>query len=358
VSGGRPAPLAAAAALDYELPAERIAQEPLRRRDASRLLLVDAGGRLEDRRFSELPALLEPGDLCVVNDTRVRAARLRGRRPGGATAEVLVLRRSDGSGAEFDCLVRPARRIAVGEHLRFGAELEATVVGRAPGHPGARRLRFTTRSGDIDAAVERAGEAPLPPYIRRRLDEPERYQTVYARGAPESAAAPTAGLHFSERVIAALRRRGVGWASVRLEVGLPTFAPVADAPAPAGVPPPERYRVPEEAAAAVEAARSRGGRVVAVGTTVARTLETSALEHGAVRAGAGTTGLVLAPGHRFCAVDGLLTNFHQPRSSLLLLLSAFIGEERWRQAYAHALSSGYRFLSLGDCMLCWAAPGP
>ncbi len=215
-------------------------------------------------------------------------------------------------------------------------------------------MRFDAPGGDVDAAIEAAGRVPLPPYIRATLDDPGRYQTVYAAGRPESAAAPTAGLHFTPAVLAALDAAGVERTAVRLEVGLATFAPIRHDRVEDHPMHEERYALPEAAAEAVAAARARGGRVIAVGTTAVRVLESRAHDDGTVEAGEGVTRLYLRPGTPIRAVDGLLTNFHQPRSSLLVLLAAVVGE-RWRAAYAHGLDGGYRFLSFGDCMLCWSA---
>jgi S-adenosylmethionine:tRNA ribosyltransferase-isomerase len=342
------------AAFDYELPEERIAQEPLPQRDQSRLLVVNPDGSLADHGFAELASLLRPRDVCVVNDTRVRHARLRGRRGNGGAVELLVAGRLGSSGSDYTCLVRPGRRLGRGERVTLGEELEAVVVGAAPEHPGARVVRFTAARGDVEGAIERAGEAPLPPYIRKRLTHGDRYQTVYAAGPSESAAAPTAGLHFTQGVISSLRDRGVGWASIRLDVGLPTFSPMRTDDVFTHVMHGERFSVPDDTARAIASARALGGRVVAVGTTVVRALESCTDEAGRVYPGQGTTSLFIAPGHRFGAVDALLTNFHQPRSSLLVLLAAFMGMDRWRSAYEHALRSDYRFLSFGDCMLSWA----
>jgi S-adenosylmethionine:tRNA ribosyltransferase-isomerase len=336
---------------DYPLPPERIAQVPLAERDGSRLLHVLPDGTLEDRSFRDLPELLRPGDLLVVNETRVRRARLHGVDDAGNDVELLVLARGD-DGA-YECLARPARLAVPGAVIRIEAGLDATVVGAAAGHRGGRIVTFD--ADDPDAAIERAGSAPLPPYIHTRLEDPERYQTTYATGAPDSAAAPTAGLHFTAPVIERLRAAGIGWTTLRLDVGLATFAPirtdrVEDHPMHS-----ERYDLPAATVRAIEDTHRAGGRVVAVGTTVVRVLETCARDGVALQPGSGATSLFIHPGHRFRAVDGLLTNFHQPRSSLLVLLAAFVGDGRWRNAYAHALDSGYRFLSLGDCMLCWSA---
>ena len=335
---------------DYPLPVERIAQEPLSERDASRLLHLTPEGAIEDRAFLDLPGLLNPGDLLVVNDTRVRRARLRGVDGADRDVELLVLAREpDGT---YQCLARPARLATPGAVLRIGAELQATVVGVSTMHRGGRTVIFD--ADDPDAAIEREGAAPLPPYIRTDLHDPERYQTTYASGDPDSAAAPTAGLHFTARMIERLRDAGIGWSTLRLDVGLATFAPIRTERIEDHPMHEERYTLSATTVEAIGQTQRDGGRVVAVGTTVVRVLETCALD-GTLRAGSGTTSLFIHPGHRFHAVDGLLTNFHQPRSSLLVLLAAFTGDDRWRSAYAHALSAGYRFLSLGDCMLCWRA---
>jgi S-adenosylmethionine:tRNA ribosyltransferase-isomerase len=335
---------------DYPLPEERIAQEPLAERDASRLLHLPPEGGIEDRWFRELPTLLRPGDLLVVNETRVRRARLNGMDETGREIELLVLTREpDGA---YQCLARPARLAAPGAVIHIGADLEATVVAASAMHRGGRTVRFNTP--DPDRAIELVGIAPLPPYIHMELQDPERYQTTYATGDADSAAAPTAGLHFTASAIDGLRAAGIGWATLRLDVGLATFAPIRTERIEDHPMHEERYVLPDATVTAIEQTHHDGGRVVAVGTTVVRVLETCARD-GELRPGAGATSLFIHPGHRFRAVDGLLTNFHQPRSSLLVLLAAFIGDERWRAAYAHALDAGYRFLSLGDCMLCWQA---
>ncbi|HEY6379448.1 MAG TPA: tRNA preQ1(34) S-adenosylmethionine ribosyltransferase-isomerase QueA [Candidatus Dormibacteraeota bacterium] len=343
---------------DYELPPERIAQQPLAERDAARLLHLVPDGRLEDRRVTELPELLQAGDLLVRNDTRVRAARLRARRAGGGGAELLVLT-ALGEG-RYACLVRPARRLPAGAVVEIRPDLTATIGAPVPGHPGARAVRLECAGGgDVDAAIERAGSVPLPPYIHTQLADPERYQTVYSRHAPAvSAAAPTAGLHFTEALLGRLEERGVALTTVRLEVGLGTFTPIRAADAAAHTVHEERYELPRSAAQAVAATRARGGRVIAVGTTTVRVLETRAAGGGQVEPGCGTTRLYLRPGVELRVVDGLLTNFHQPRSSLLLLVAAVVGRECWRPVYDHALGHGYRFLSFGDCMLCWRAGPP
>ena len=336
-------------AFEYELPPERIAQEPLAERDASRLLLVDADRGLQDRRFTELPDLLRPGDLLVANETRVRRARLHGRVNGGRAVELLAVERRENG--DYLCLARPARHLLPGTRVTLDGDVQASVIAESSEHAGGRVVRF--HADDVDAAIERAGIAPLPPYIHRRLDEPERYQTTYARGPAASAAAPTAGLHFTDGVLKGLRERGIGWATVRLQVGLATFAPIRTRQVGSHQMHAEAFDMPEKTAAAIRRTRQGGGRVVAVGTTVTRVLETCVDGDGTVMAGSGTTRLFIQPGHRFRAVDGLLTNFHQPRSSLLVLLASLIGMDTWREAYRHALANGYRFLSFGDCMLCW-----
>jgi len=338
---------------DYELPAPRIAQTPPARRDASRLLHVAADAVLSDRCFADLPQLLSPGDLLVANDTRVRRARLLGTRSDGGRAEILVLERV--GDATFSCLVRPGRRLPVGSRVTIGDGLAATVEAAARDHDGARTVRFEGHRGELEAAFERLGAMPLPPYIHGRLDDAERYQTLYARGDSTSAAAPTAGLHFTPEVMKRLRARGVGWATVSLDIGLATFARIRSDDVNSHVMHEERFTLPPATAAAVERTRRDGGRVVSVGTTTLRVLETCATPAGTVTPASGVTRLFVRPGHEFQAVDALLTNFHQPRSSLLVLLAAFIGQAAWRNAYAHALRSGYRFLSFGDCMLCWRA---
>jgi S-adenosylmethionine:tRNA ribosyltransferase-isomerase len=303
--------------------------------------------------FRDLPALLSSGDLLVLNRSRVLPARLLGTRSGGGRAEVLLLRPLDAPGRgrqRWQALVRPSRRLRAGERVAIADDLTAEIEG-GPAEDGSRAVRLCAASGTVAEAIERRGHVPLPPYIRRpdSDDDRARYQTIYAR-EPGSVAAPTAGLHFSEAVFAALSARGINWTEVLLHVGPGTFLPVraqevADHRLPA-----EPFEVPPAAAEAVAAARGRGSRVVAVGTTAVRALE-SAAEGRVVRAGAGETDLVMVPGRPFRVVDALLTNFHLPRSSLLLLVCAFAGRERVLGAYAQALAAGYRFYSYGDAML-------
>jgi S-adenosylmethionine:tRNA ribosyltransferase-isomerase len=344
------APAFSADAFDYNLPAERIAQTPLEARDASRLLHLLPGDGIADHVFTDLPALLRAGDLLVANDTRVRAARLRGRRDDGGPAEVLLLERLDG--CRFTALVRPGRRLHSGAHITVDDRLRVAIAGPASGHRGARVVEVEC-AGDLEDAIAGAGEAPLPPYIRTPLGDPQRYQTLYATGAPSSAAAPTAGLHFTGAVRDALAESGVGWATVQLDVGLGTFAPITADDVRGHRMHAERCTLSAATAARIEETRAAGGRIIAVGTTVVRTLESHVDNDGRLRPGTMSTSLFVTPGHHFVAVDGLLTNFHQPRSSLLVLLAAFVGGSAWRSAYEHAMTRGYRFLSFGDCMLCW-----
>ena len=367
---------------DYDLPPELIAQEPAAERDGSRLLVMERQPRADGREpmaegrepsagsrqpsaarvspddspltshslthsvFSELPALIQPGDVVVVNDSRVIPARLVATRAGGGAAEVLLVRReADGT---WRALVRPGNRIRAGGVLGLGGDDRVEVVEHLA--TGERRVRLAGPGGD-DAVLARRGRIPLPPYIHRdpTARDAERYQTVFA-DAPGSVAAPTAGLHFTPAVLAALEARGATVARVTLHVGPGTFRPVSvedpehhhlDA---------EAYVVPEAAAAAIAAARAGGGAVWAVGTTVTRTLEACAQADGVVRAGAGWTSLFIRPGHTFRAVDHLVTNFHLPRSTLLMLVAAFAGREAVLAAYREAVARRYRFYSYGDAM--------
>lgn len=338
------------AELDYALPPERIAQEPLAERDAARMLVLDrATATRHHATVRALPEWLEPGDLLVVNATRVEPARLRGRKASGGAAEALLLGALPGAARRQRALLRMRGRQRAGQKLVFTGEagsLEAEVV-RVAGD-GTVELAFA--AGPEPHAL---GEMPLPPYIRRPAPDPRdraRYQTVYAR-EPGSVAAPTAGLHFTPRLFDALAHRGVERAEVVLHVGPGTFRPLRAEDLAAGALHPEPFSLSEATADAVERTRARGGRVVAVGTTTTRVLETAAEGAGRVRAGAGETRLFLRPGHRFRVVDALLTNFHLPRSSLLSLVAAFAGREAVLAAYAEAVEAGYRFYSYGDAML-------
>lgn len=332
---------------DYELPEDRIARFPAERRDASRLLVVPrSGAALEQGHFTDLLERLEPGDLLVGNDTRVLAARLFGTRPTGGRAELLVLEAHEGP---VRALGRPARKLRPGTVIALDGGGTATVEG--PGDaPGEVRVRFDRPVLDV---LDAQGAMPLPPYLQRAAEpsDKQRYQTVYAEH-PGSSAAPTAGLHFTPELLAALEARGVGFSTVTLHVGLGTFRPLTESDLDRGSLHSERWSVSEETAAAVRRTREGGGRVVAVGTTSARTLE-SATPDGAraPEPGSGTTDLFIRPPYTFKSLDGLVTNFHLPRSSLLMLVAALCGRERLLGAYEHAVASGYRFYSYGDAML-------
>ena len=340
------------AAYDYELPPGLIADDPAPQRDASRLLDC-SGAALRDRTFAELPDLLRAGDVLVLNETRVVPARLRGRRePGGGAAEVLLLRPAGGGPydpavARWEALVRPGRKLHPGARLRFG-ERVADVV--AVLEDGVRVLDFG--EGGVAAVMAERGEIPLPPYVRRGgPGDPraERYQTVFAR-RPGSVAAPTASLHFTPELLERIKDYGVEIASLVLDVGIGTFRPVSHDRIDGHIMHAERYEIPEATARAVTVARSEGRRVVAAGTTVVRALEGSAAAAGEVRPGAAETALFIAPGYRFAVVDALITNFHLPRSTLLMLVCAFAGYERTFAAYRHAVEHKYRFYSFGDGM--------
>ena len=336
---------------DYHLPEEAIAQEPLAERDASRLLVLDRRqAPLRHQVFRDLPDILQAGDLLVVNRTRVFPARLLGRRLTGGEAEVLLVRRL--AGDAWEALVRPGRRLRPGDRIAIADGVSVCIESEAVAEDGRRRIRVLAEGVDADVALERLGHVPLPPYIRRP-DRPEdrvRYQTTYAC-EPGSVAAPTAGLHFTPALLARLEARGVERAELLLHVGPGTFKPVTVDDVRQHRVAPEPFLVPSDAAEAIGRARSRGGRVVAVGTTTARALETVARDGGHVTSGAGETDLVIVPGFRFRVVDALVTNFHLPRSSLLLLVSALAGRERVLAAYREALQAGYRFFSYGDAML-------
>ncbi|HEX4956035.1 MAG TPA: tRNA preQ1(34) S-adenosylmethionine ribosyltransferase-isomerase QueA [Thermoanaerobaculia bacterium] len=344
---------------DFELPAAAIAQQAAARGE-SRLFVLDAPGEARHRTIRDLPSLLAPGDLLVVNDTRVIPARLFARRPdtGGLLELLLVERRGP---REWLCLARPGRRARTGRVFRLegptgGSDLSVEVVGR--GEEGRFEVRF---SEPIEPWLEILGHVPLPPYIQRAdtAADRERYQTVYAR-QPGSIAAPTAGLHFTPELLGELESAGIARAAVTLHVGLGTFLPVTAEEVADHRMEAERWEIPEATATAIAACRERGGRVVAVGTTVVRTLESAALAAEPGRAGtgacpylagSGSTRLFITPGFPFQVVDALLTNFHLPRSTLLMLVSAFAGRERVLAAYREAIAAGYRFYSYGDAML-------
>ncbi|MDX1377028.1 MAG: tRNA preQ1(34) S-adenosylmethionine ribosyltransferase-isomerase QueA [Burkholderiales bacterium] len=328
---------------DYALPEALIAQHPAPERAQSRLLHLDAAGALHDRRFRDLPDLVAPQDLVVLNDTRVIRARLFGHKPTGGKVEVFVERIV----AEHEALAlaRAGHPLKAGHRLILGDGVEAEVLGR---DEDLFHVRFAE---PVAALLERCGHVPLPPYIRHPDDaqDAERYQTVFA-DKPGAVAAPTAGLHFDAATLDAIRARGAAIAKITLHVGAGTFQPIRGETVESHRMHSERYAVPEATVAAIEAARTRSGRVLAVGTTVLRALE-SAARGGALRAAAGETELFVSPGFEFRVVDRLLTNFHLPRSSLLVLVAAFAGPQAVRRAYAHAIAARYRFYSYGDAML-------
>jgi len=347
---------------EFDLPKERIALRPARPRDAARLLVVRPDGGFEDRGLRELPDLLRASDQVVVNDTKVIPASLRGRRLGRGDSEPLIEanlhRRIDGS--RWRAFVKPARKLETGDVIRFGEEgrvcflgqLDATV--EAKGEGGEVTLAFAFHGPVLDQAIAERGQMPLPPYIaaRRPADAEDRddYQTMFAR-EEGSVAAPTAGLHFTPELVGLLRERGIGLHRVTLHVGAGTFLPVRTEDTAAHHMHPEWGMVSAETAAALERARGAGSRVVAVGSTSLRLLETAADETGRLRPFAGETSLFITPGYRFRAVDVLLTNFHLPRSTLFMLVCAFAGLELMKSAYARAVARGYRFYSYGDACL-------
>ncbi len=339
---------------DFELPEALIAQVPVTPRDASRLLVLPPGGGVEHRTFADLPSLLRAGDLLVFNDTRVIPARLLGVKEGtGGKVEMLLVDPVGGDlPRRWRAIGKAGKAIREGARLRFG-DLSA-VVERVEGE-GFYLLELDREGAALEEALAAAGRLPLPPYIRRAPDaaDAERYQTVFA-ARPGSAAAPTAGLHFTPEVLARLAERGVERAAVTLHVGPGTFLPIRGDTLEGHRMHEERYEVPPGTAAAFEACRDRGGRIVAVGTTAVRTLE-SAFHSGRLHAGAGRTDIFIKPGHAFRAVDLLVTNFHLPRSTLLMLVCALGGRDRVLAAYAEAVRCQYRFFSYGDAML--LAPG-
>ncbi len=340
---------------DFELPEELIAQHPLEQRDASRMLVLDrARGNWRDSQFSELPSFIGADDVLIVNNTRVFPARLVGRRElSGGQVELFLMEELEP--LVWETLARPARRLQAGGRVIFGdGRLRAEVVEVRD--EGRRVVRFEC-AGDFHALLEETGQTPLPPYIKRgreeldeaRREDRERYQTVYAarRGA---IAAPTAGLHFTPRVLEELRGRGAQIIEVTLHVGYGTFAPVHVADLSEHRVEPERYEISERAAATLNEARAQGKRIIAVGTTTVRTLESATDEGGQIRAGADQARLTITPGYSFKIVNALITNFHLPQSSLLVLVAAFAGHELTLAAYAHAIAARYRFYSYGDCM--------
>jgi S-adenosylmethionine:tRNA ribosyltransferase-isomerase len=361
----------------YHLPEELIAQQPLPDRAGSRLLHLETRGRdsgkpqvvkQEDRQFRDFPDLLRPSDLVIFNNTRVFPARLYGRREGvkaqplsprnpaardflHGRIEVLLTRQASHDPKEWECLVRPGRKVGLGEHLFFGAngELRAEVISR--GRFGERRIRFESAQ-DLFGELERLGHVPLPPYISRpdSSNDRERYQTVYARERG-SVAAPTAGLHFTPEILARIHEHGIEVAEITLHVGLGTFQPVRSERVEEHRLHSEAYSISKDAAYRINRARRENRRLVAIGTTSVRTLEYAARSaQGDIPPGSGEADLFIYPGYRFLIVDAMLTNFHLPQSTLLMLVCAFAGRDHVLRAYEHAVGKGYRFYSYGDCM--------
>ena len=330
----------------FDLPEELIAQTPLERRDASRLMLLDrVSGEIEHRHFYELPELLREGDCLIMNDSRVLPARLLGTRESGGGVELVLLR--DLGEGRWECLSRPGRKTRPGTKLSFGeGELTATVEAVADG--GNRIVRFRYE-GIFLEVLERLGKMPLPPYIKEELQDAERYQTVYSREVG-SAAAPTAGLHFTDELLDRIRARGVRTGFVTLHVGLGTFRPVKEEEIEDHDMHAEFCMIPAETAELINETRRAGGRVIAVGTTSCRTLESFAAEDGTLRESAGWTDIFIYPGYRFKCIDALITNFHLPESTLIMLVSALAGREHVLNAYREAVAGRYRFFSFGDAM--------
>ena len=336
---------------DYKLPEELIAQQPLEQRDDSRMLILNRADQTrEDSRFDLLPEHIHSGDVVVVNNTQVFPARLIGQRdPSGGRVEVLLVREVEC--ASWEALVRPAHRLKTGARIRFGDSGSWAEVMES----SAAGFRLLTFGGDrsVDSLLHEQGQTPLPPYIRRpagtSVEDRERYQTVFARERG-AIAAPTAGLHFTSEVVEALRSRQASVVEITLHVGYGTFEPVRVEHIEEHRVAPEFFRISEEAATAINESRERGGRIIAVGTTTTRALESAVNADGLIEAGARETGLTITPGYRFRATDALLTNFHLPRSSLLLLVSAFAGREFTLEAYRYAVAARFRFYSYGDCM--------
>jgi S-adenosylmethionine:tRNA ribosyltransferase-isomerase len=333
---------------DYNLPKELIAQTPIADRSASRLLVYDRATKIiEDRVFSDITRYLSPKDVLVRNNTRVLPARLFAHRlDTGGNMEFLLLKRTGEK--TWECLARPARRAAVGREYIVNEELRIRVLGDTEAD-GGKQIELLY-DGIFEEVLDRAGQMPLPPYITQRLEDKNRYQTVYAL-TNGSAAAPTAGLHFTKELLARIQAQGTDIVDILLHVGLGTFRPVAEEKIEDHVMHREYYEVSQEAAERINQARQNGGRIVAVGTTSCRTLESVTTDSGIVQPGRDWTGIYITPGYRFHAVDALITNFHLPESTLLMLVSALMGREEALRCYEHAIQQRYRFFSFGDAML-------
>lgn len=339
---------------DYHLPPELIAQEPAEPRDAARLMLIDrATNNISHSRFFQLPQYLRPGDGLIINNTKVIPARLKGQwADTGGKVEVLLLRKleSPSEVTRWEVLLRPARRGKPGMQMVFGSEGLLAQVVDSTSTPGGRILDFLVPTQSFRQVLDRLGEIPLPPYIKKEIQSRDRYQTVYAR-YDGSAAAPTAGLHFTPELLKRITDAGVQVIRILLHVGVDTFQPVRTDKVEEHSMHSEYYRVSEEEASAINQIRQRQGRIIAVGTTCVRTLETVADPSGRIMPGEGWTDLFIYPGYRFRAIDGLITNFHLPRSTLLMLVSAFAGRDLMRRAYQVAIQQRYRFFSFGDAIL-------
>jgi S-adenosylmethionine:tRNA ribosyltransferase-isomerase len=346
---------------NFELPADSIALRPVSPRDSARMLIVQPNAVLHDRRVAELPLLLDPGDQVVVNDTKVISAQLKGRRIGRDTEpkiEATLIKRLDGS--RWQALVRPAKKLSRGDVVRFGNEGKVCLLGHLDaqvehkGDDGEVTLSFSFHGPALEQAISDLGSPPLPPYIASRRAPDERdasdYQTMFAT-SEGAVAAPTAGLHFTPELEAALRQRGIGMHRITLHVGAGTFLPVKADDTSGHKMHSEWGDISRRTAEALNTARAKGGRIVAVGTTSLRLLESAAAEDGTIAPFSGDTAIFITPGYRFRAVDILLTNFHLPRSTLFMLVSAFSGLETMKRAYAHAIKGGYRFYSYGDACL-------
>ncbi len=337
---------------DFSLPDELIAQAPAQRRDASRLMCVErCSDTVFSRQFVDIVEAFRPGDVLVINDTQVIPARLYGKKPSGGQVEVLLVRRYPESSQKEDwlCLTRSAKPLAVGTHIQFDSRLSAEILEARDEF--LRHVRFSCRD-DFLEVVDEIGHLPLPPYIRRpdTVEDRSRYQTVFAR-QKGAVAAPTAGLHFTEEILQQIRSRGVEVCTLTLHVGPGTFLPVRVEDVREHKMHSEYYAIPQETATIVNQARKNGGRVFALGTTVTRALETAATAGGGLREACGDSDIFIVPGYDFKIVDALITNFHLPKSTLLMLVSAFAGRERILRAYEQAIAERYRFFSYGDCML-------
>ncbi len=330
----------------YDLPERLIAQHPLERRDSSRLMVLDKKtGAIEHRVFSDLTEILMPGDCLILNDTRVLPARIYGEKIStGAVVEFLLLKQL--SASQWECIVKPGKKAREGAAFDFSGIMQGTITQVL--ETGNRIIDFSFE-GNFFELLEKIGSMPIPPYIKEKLEDNERYQTVYSKHLG-SAAAPTAGLHFTKQMLQALEQKGINIGYVTLHVGLGTFRPVKADNIEEHVMHSEHYRVPEETAALINATKAKGGRIIAVGTTSCRTLETAADESGKLQASEGESKIFIYPGYRFKCIDALITNFHLPESTLIMLVSALAGRENVLRAYETAVREEYRFFSFGDAM--------